>query len=134
MGINESFKRGSMEMLILCLLSKEDMYGYQLAQEINARSNGMLKVTEGSMYPHLYKLIEKKSISDFKMLIGKRRTRVYYHLEDEGRLLLEKYRKDFLDVNDGIMCVLNSYDEGRRSFISKRVQHIHMAEEAEDQA
>ena len=42
MGIKESFKRGSMEMLILCLLSKEDMYGYQLAQEINARSNGML--------------------------------------------------------------------------------------------
>lgn len=134
MGISESFKRGSMEMLILCLLSREDMYGYQLAQEINARSNGMLKVTEGSMYPHLYKLIEKKSISDTKKLIGKRRTRVYYHLENEGKLLLEKYRKEFLDVNEGIMCILNSYDDGRLSIKSKRVQHIHMTDEAEDQA
>lgn len=111
MGVKESFKRGSMEMLILCLLSSEDMYGYQLTQEINARSFGRIRITEGSMYPHLYKLIEKKAITDSKRLIGKRRTRVYYHLEEEGRKLLEKYKKEFLEINEGIMRIFDSFEE-----------------------
>ncbi len=110
MGIKESFKRGAMEMLILCLLSREDMYGYQLAQEINSRSDGRLKITEGSMYPHLYKLIEKGAISDSKRLIGKRRTRVYYHLEESGKQLLEKYQSEFLEINDGIMRIIESFN------------------------
>ena len=40
MGIKENFKRGTLEMLILHLLKGEEMYGYQLTQEIGERSNG----------------------------------------------------------------------------------------------
>ena len=101
MGIRENFKRGSIEMLILYLLSQEDMYGYQLAQEINSRSEGQFDITEGSMYPTLYRLIEKKAISDYKKLSGKRRTRVYYHIEKEGVELLEKI-KTTLDEIQGL--------------------------------
>lgn len=119
MGVKENFKRGSLEMLILCLLNSEDMYGYQLAQEINARSLGKIKISEGSMYPHLYRLIEQNAITDSKKLIGKRRTRVYYHLEEEGRALLEKYKAEFLEVNEGIMNILNSFDEKPKHTVKK---------------
>ena len=51
MGIKENFKRGTLEMLILHLLKGEEMYGYQLTQEIGKRSNGTFRITEGSMYP-----------------------------------------------------------------------------------
>lgn len=107
MGIRENFKRGSIEMLILYLLSQEDMYGYQLAQEINSRSEGQFDITEGSMYPTLYRLIEKKAISDYKKLSGKRRTRVYYHIEKEGVELLEKIKTDYRAINAGVEKILS---------------------------
>lgn len=107
MGIRENFKRGSIEMLILYLLTQEDMYGYQLAQEINQRSEGQFDITEGSMYPTLYRLIEKNAISDYKKLSGKRRTRVYYHVEKEGVELLEKLKEDYRAINAGVEKILS---------------------------
>lgn len=107
MGIRENFKRGSIEMLILYLLSQEDMYGYQLAQEINTRSDGQFDITEGSMYPTLYRLIEKKAISDYKKLSGKRRTRVYYHIEETGVKLLEQLKEDYHAINAGVEKILS---------------------------
>lgn len=107
MGIRENFKRGSIEMLILYLLSQEDMYGYQLAQEINTRSEGQFDITEGSMYPTLYRLIEKKAISDYKKLSGKRRTRVYYHIEEQGTQLLEQLKEDYHAINAGVEKILS---------------------------
>ncbi len=94
-------------MLILYLLSQEDMYGYQLAQEINTRSDGQFDITEGSMYPTLYRLIEKKAISDYKKLSGKRRTRVYYHIEEPGAKLLEQLKADYHAINAGVEKILS---------------------------
>ena len=56
MGISENLKKGTSEMLILFLLEKEDMYGYQLAQELRLRSEGYFVMPEGSLYPTLYRL------------------------------------------------------------------------------
>ena len=107
MGTKENFKRGSIEMLILYLLTQEDMYGYQLAQEITQRSGGLFEITEGSMYPNLYRLIEKNAISDCKKIIGKRRTRVYYHIEKSGVELLEKLKEDYYSINRGVEKILS---------------------------
>ena len=79
-----SFQRGVMSLLILSLLDQEDMYGYQIVQEIAARSGGTIVTQEGSLYPVLYKLQDQGMISGEKVLVGKRMTRVYYHLEEAG--------------------------------------------------
>ena len=109
--IQEKLKRGILEMLILKLLSEEDMYGYQLKTEIMNRSEERISLTEGVLYPPLYRMIEKGYISERKETVCKRRVRVYYHLEDDGReyleLLCEEYRKSVIGVykimewNDG---------------------------------
>ncbi len=111
MGIKENFRRGSLEMLILHLLKDEEMYGYQLTQEISKRSGGAFRITEGSMYPTLYRLIDKGLISDRLELVGKRRTRVYYHLEDKGRVHLEKLVKDYEITSAGIESILSYVPE-----------------------
>lgn len=120
MGIRENFKRGSIEMLILYLLTQEDMYGYQLAQEINQRSEGQFDITEGSMYPTLYRLIEKNAISDYKKLSGKRRTRVYYHIEKEGAELLEKLKEDYRAINAGVEKILSGKSSAAAKPVSTR--------------
>lgn len=54
-----SFRRGVMSLVILGLLKKEDMYGYQLVQETERRSGGRIVTQEGSLYPVLYKLVDQ---------------------------------------------------------------------------
>ena len=102
-----NFKKGSVEMLLLHLLATEgDCYGYQLSQLINERSNGVLVIPEGSMYPTLYKLIDNNYISDYKTTVGKRMTRVYYHLEEAGKQRLEELIEDYKEVADAIEKIM----------------------------
>lgn len=110
MKIQENLKRGMTELLILHLLKQEDMYGYQMTQEFEKRSEGLFILKEGTMYPSLYRLIEKGMISDHKELIGKRRTRVYYHIENTGREYFDKIYAEYLSITEGIQKILNYND------------------------
>ena len=101
-----AFRRGIMQLVILSLLSKEDMYGYQLVQETIARSGGRILTQEGSLYPVLYKLQEQGFISDRKVLVGKRMTRVYYHIEDAGLAQLEKLTEEDNAISTGLRMLM----------------------------
>lgn len=110
MPLSENVKRGSVELLLLTLLQNEDMYGYQLAQELEIRSGGRYSLQESSMYPILYRMMDKGLISDKQVLVGKRRTRVYYHLEDKGREYLAQIRMEYLTLCKGILQILEVTD------------------------
>ncbi len=110
MPLSENVKRGSVELLLLTLLQNEDMYGYQLAQELESRSGGRYSLQESSMYPILYRMMDKGLISDKQVLVGKRRTRVYYHLEDKGREYLAQIRMEYLALCKGILQILEVTD------------------------
>lgn len=97
-----SFQRGVMSLLILSLLEREDMYGYQIVQTISESSSGRIVTQEGSLYPVLYKLQEQGMISDKKVLVGKRMTRVYYHLEEAGRTHLQNLIEEYEAVTQGV--------------------------------
>ena len=43
--------RGALEMMILQSLRRQPMHGYALVQHIKERSNELLQVEEGSLYP-----------------------------------------------------------------------------------
>ncbi len=83
-------KKATIEMILLKLLKEQDMYGYQMTQQVKKRSNGLYTILEGSMYPILYRLEEQGYISCYEQKAGKRQTRVYYRLEDPGREYLEE--------------------------------------------
>jgi len=55
-AIDRELKRGTLEMILLKLLSEQEMYGYQLVSTLEARSEGMLRINEGTLYPVLYRL------------------------------------------------------------------------------
>ena len=106
-----SFRRGVMSMVILALLKREDMYGYQLVQETERSSGGKLTTQEGSLYPVLYKLLDQGLISDKKVLVGKRMTRVYYHLEPAGEERLEELVQEYEDVTQGVFRIVKEVDD-----------------------
>ena len=96
--------------MILTLLEREDMYGYQLCQCIEKNSKGFFILQEGSLYPPLYRMLDKGYISDRSELVGKRRTRVYYHIEPSGREYLQKIKEEYFSLNRGILFALGYGD------------------------
>lgn len=94
------------------------MYGYQIVQAITAKSKGSIVTQEGSLYPVLYKLVEQGMISDRKVLVGRRMTRVYYHIEPRGTEYLQKLIREYETVTSGVFQIIyggnkNENDEPR---------------------
>lgn len=106
MAVSDNVKRGSLDVVMLTILKDGDMYGYQLAQEIEKRSNGRYSLLESSMYPTLYRMLDKGFISDRHEKVGKRRIRVYYHLESKGAEYLAAARKEWLSLTLGVLEIL----------------------------
>lgn len=102
-----SFRRGVMSLVILALLKREDMYGYQLVQETSNSSGGKITTQEGSLYPVLYRLLDQGLISDRKVQVGKRMTRVYYHLEPEGEARLTELIREYKETTQGVFQIIN---------------------------
>lgn len=95
-------------MLILALLSGKDRYGYEFSKTIGDRSDNIISLPEGSLYPTLYFLEKEKCITSYKKQVGERRTRVYYHLEEPGMRRLEKLVADYNVVNQAIQATLEA--------------------------
>lgn len=112
MGISEGLKRGTIEIMLLSLLIQKDMYGYDICREIEEKSNGLYVVTEGSLYPVLYRMLEKGYITDRRERVGKRRTRVYYHIEQSGIDYLNEIKREYFSLHNGIMMIIDSTKEG----------------------
>lgn len=111
LAAKDGFKFGIVELLLLTLLLKEDKYGYQISHEILDMSNGYIYLREGSMYPVLYKLMEKGYITSNVEKIGLRRTRVYYHIEESGKEYLRKIRGDYINNTKAICKVVGISNE-----------------------
>lgn len=101
---NQFFK---LEMLFLKILEEKDCYGYEITHTLSERTQGKINVKEGTMYPILYKFEEAGYISSEKKLVGKRMTRVYYHLEPSGRDYLNKIYNEYKNM----VSVINDFME-----------------------
>ena len=86
-------KRSTTELLLLSLLSQQDMYGYQLAAEMKRQSNGLCNYNETTFYPILNRLLNQNMISMTRMITDQQRIRVYYHLELSGKLYYNDLKK-----------------------------------------
>lgn len=106
-----NYQRGLLPLVILSLLKREDMYGYQLVQQTERTSQGKLSTREGSLYPVLYKLEESGFISSRKVLAGKRMTRVYYHIEPVGLEYLDALIKEYKTVTTGMFLIIRGQED-----------------------
>ena len=84
-GIERELKRGSLELIVLHLLSPGERYGYEIVSTLTAQTDGALEVSDGTLYPVLYRL-ERAGFVDVRWETPERGVpRKYYRLTDEGR-------------------------------------------------
>ena len=85
MTVDKSRLAGSTTMLVLKLLDGQDMYGYQMIEELSRRSERAFALKTGTLYPLLHALEQKGLITARDEASAAGRPRRYYHLTDAGR-------------------------------------------------
>lgn len=82
----QQIKKGVLEILVLKLLKNEDKYGYQLISELKEKSDEMLTLKEGTLYPILYRLEDDGLVvSRWSEPKGKEVARKYYGITEKGK-------------------------------------------------
>ncbi|HEX6999054.1 MAG TPA: PadR family transcriptional regulator [Gammaproteobacteria bacterium] len=80
---------GVPELLVLRLLSRREMYGYELVKAIRAATSEAIGLSEGVVYPALYALEEKGALKARQKTVNGR-PRIYYAVTPKGRRRLEE--------------------------------------------
>ncbi len=94
-------------MMILESLRRQPAHGYALVQHIQQRSNNLLQVEEGSLYPALQRLLKAKLVrAEWGVSSTNRRVRTY-HITASGRGHLERQISSFERMFEGITRVLS---------------------------
>lgn len=95
MGQNYNFTRSDIKMIILSLLSKKNMYGYQIIQEVKELSNNYFSLKEGSLYPILHSLQSDELIDSYWEETISKRKKKYYNLTEKGKKVLAKEKNEW---------------------------------------
>ncbi len=102
------FINGITEFLILSILRAHDSYVYEITKLIENDSNGLLSISQNTIYTATYKLQNEGKISEYSKLVGKRRTRIYYHIEEKGGFYLEELKKNYYQTISGVQAIIET--------------------------
>ena len=75
-NINTQFKKGVLELLILLMVKKSDMYGYELVEKVSK----IVDVSEGTIYPILKRLTNEGYFETYTKESTEGPIRKYYHI------------------------------------------------------
>ncbi len=106
MSIDRKLMMGNTDMLLLKLLAQEDMYGYQIIDELRKRSNHVFDMKAGTLYPLLHHLAEKGFLTTYEKNVGEVRVRKYYHLTRKGADYLAEREQDWRIFTTAVQGVL----------------------------
>lgn len=88
-----ALKKGTAELLVLAQLENRQRHGYEIAQQIAARSDGAVSFHAASLYPVLYRLERRGLITGRWVEKAGQRRRRYYRLTNAGQKVLAERRQ-----------------------------------------
>ena len=98
--------QGTLDLLVLRILSRGPHHGYGIASDIEAISDDLLRVEEGSLYPALHRMEHLGWIAaDWQTTPNNRRARVY-RLTRSGEKQLAEQREKWARLTKGVAKVL----------------------------
>ncbi|MCM1181772.1 MAG: PadR family transcriptional regulator [Roseburia sp.] len=105
MAIDKSLISGSTAMLLLRLLEDKDMYGYEMIENLEKRSNNVFQLKAGTLYPLLHSLEEKRCLTSYERAVNGK-MRKYYSLTREGRKYLSLKKEEWNEYRTAVSDVL----------------------------
>lgn len=111
MKIGKELLKGSTVILILTLLDRKEMYGYEMVRELEQRSGGVFTLKEGTLYPILHALETDGTVESYWDEQGSR-PRKYYRLTGKGRSRLEERKREWSLFSGAVNRVLGEGGAG----------------------
>lgn len=102
---NPNFMNGVPELLILQLLARSEMYGYELVQAIHERTAAAITLSEGVVYPVLHGLEHDGALTSRRKTVNGR-SRIYYTLTRTGARRLATLSGDWTNLTNAIHKLL----------------------------
>ena len=109
---NPDFLNGVPELLVLQLLDRRPMHGYDLVQAIREASGGRLDFGEGCIYPVLHRLEEQKFLGSKRELVGGR-NRIIYRVTRQGSRQLAESVVTWKSIVAAVSGVLQGSEHGK---------------------
>ena len=115
----EKSQPGGTGMLLLSLLSRREMYGYEMIAALEARSDHTFTLKEGTLYPVLHQLEKEGAVTCYEKQAPTGRVRKYYHITRKGLRLLGEKREEWRQFSRLVDAITAS---GRAALEAQREQ------------
>lgn len=106
MKVNKELLKGSTVILILSLLERKSMYGYEMIKELEKKSNGVFAFKEGTLYPILHSLEANNLIESYWDESEGARKRKYYKITEAGKKEAEERQQEWKVFTEAMGQVL----------------------------
>ncbi len=100
--------QGTLDMLILKTVARGRMHGYAITESLQQKSNDVLKVEEGALYPALHRLEMRGLLASEWGLSENNRRAKYYTLTPAGRRTLSEETKTWARLSGAIALVMET--------------------------
>ncbi len=109
--MNKEMMKGSIDILLLSLIQREDLYGYELAKRLKEKSRNLYTMGEGTLYPALQRLEKRNSVRAYWGETEGGGRRKYYSITEEGKRELAEKLKEWdmlnnliISCREGFLC------------------------------
>ena len=105
MKISKELAKGSTGLLVLSVISKTDMYGYQIIKTLEVMSENVFSLNEGTLYPILHSLEKEGSLESY-WCEAEGRKRKYYKITESGLAELADKKREWQSFSGAVSKVL----------------------------
>ena len=105
MKFESQLLKGVAPAVVLEVLSRGQMYGYELSQAIEQRSGDILSLGKGTLYPLLYNLEAKKLVAGKWENSDSGRKRRYYSITSRGKEQLARQKEQLKELTAGLNLI-----------------------------
>ena len=108
---NPDLPQGTLDMLILKVVAAGPIHGYAVAQRIQQISKDVLQVQQGSLYPALHRLENRKLLQAEWKLSDTGRDAKFYRLTRAGHKALDAEAANWNHLRDAIELIMRSREQ-----------------------
>ncbi|KPK64957.1 MAG: DNA-binding protein [Planctomycetes bacterium SM23_32] len=106
MGFDRELVKGTTATVVLRLLREREMYGYEMVKEVNARTGGLFKWKEGTLYPCLHRLEVDGLLRSHWREAPNGKKRKYYRITAKGLAELARRTEEWKQFAGGVNVLL----------------------------
>jgi PadR family transcriptional regulator PadR len=106
--VKADLPQGTLDLLILKVLALGPLHGYAVAQRLQQISQDVVQVTQGTLYPALHRLEQRKLLSAEWKMSDTGREAKFYRLTRAGRTYMDREHASWQRLTDAIAMILKT--------------------------